>query len=202
MEIGALAGVNYEGTVTRCYGTGSVSGEHDGIGGLVGRVETGDVCQCYSTAAVSGGRDTGGLVGDLSYGSITDCYSRGPVNSGDSSGGLLGGGDYPVVSRCYSTGAVSGGALAGGLVGCPLGYPVFASFYDIQTAGKEYSCGLATGLTTAEMQTAATFLDAGWDFIDETENGTDDIWWILEGQDYPRLWWELVEEDMTETAEN
>jgi hypothetical protein len=21
-------------------------------------------------------------------------------------------------------------------------------------------------------------------------NGTEDIWWILDGQDYPRLWWE------------
>jgi hypothetical protein len=41
------------------------------------------------------------------------------------------------------------------------------------------------------MQEATTFLDAGWDFFDETENGTDDIWWITEGQDYPRLWWEL-----------
>ena len=40
------------------------------------------------------------------------------------------------------------------------------------------------------MQSAATFLEAGWDFIDETENGTEDIWWILGGQDYPRLWWE------------
>ena len=48
----------------------------------------------------------------------------------------------------------------------------------------------ATGRTTAEMRTASTFIDAGWDFVDETENGTDDIWWILEGQDYPRLWWE------------
>ena len=24
----------------------------------------------------------------------------------------------------------------------------------------------------------------------ETANGADDIWWILEGKDYPRLWWE------------
>jgi hypothetical protein len=24
------------------------------------------------------------------------------------------------------------------------------------------------------------------------KNGKDDIWWILEGQDYPRLWWELI----------
>ncbi len=41
----------------------------------------------------------------------------------------------------------------------------------------------------------STFAEAGWDFVDETENGTDDIWWILEGQDYPRLWWEPVEDD-------
>jgi len=40
------------------------------------------------------------------------------------------------------------------------------------------------------MQTAGTFLEAGWDFVGETTNGTEDIWWILEGKDYPRLWWE------------
>jgi len=34
-----------------------------------------------------------------------------------------------------------------------------------------------------------------WDFVDETANGTDDIWWILEGQDYPRLRWELIPEN-------
>jgi hypothetical protein len=52
-----------------------------------------------------------------------------------------------------------------------------------------------TGLTTAQMQTAAMFLDAGRDFVDETANGTEDIWWIDEGQDYPRLWWELTAEN-------
>jgi len=44
------------------------------------------------------------------------------------------------------------------------------------------------------MQTAGTFLEVGWDFVDEIENGTEDIWWILEGQDYPRLWWEAAEQ--------
>jgi hypothetical protein len=44
----------------------------------------------------------------------------------------------------------------------------------------------------AIIQTADTFLKAGWDFIDETANGTEDIWWIDEGKDYPRLWWELI----------
>ena len=51
------------------------------------------------------------------------------------------------------------------------------------------------GKTTAEMQTATTFLDADWDFVDETENGTEDIWWIDEGLDYPRLWWEIIPEN-------
>ncbi|GAG20988.1 unnamed protein product, partial [marine sediment metagenome] len=38
--------------------------------------------------------------------------------------------------------------------------------------------------TTAEMQMASTFTDAGWDF--ETP-----VWTIDEGVDYPRLWWEI-----------
>jgi hypothetical protein len=45
------------------------------------------------------------------------------------------------------------------------------------------------------MQTASTFLEADWDFVDEVVNGTEDVWWILEGQDYPRLWWELIPEN-------
>jgi len=30
----------------------------------------------------------------------------------------------------------------------------------------------------------------------------EDIWWILEGQDYPRLWWELIEDESGAFAEN
>jgi hypothetical protein len=33
--------------------------------------------------------------------------------------------------------------------------------------------------------------DADTDFVDKAANGTEDIWWILEGRDYPSLWWEL-----------
>jgi hypothetical protein len=49
------------------------------------------------------------------------------------------------------------------------------------------------------MHKAKTFLDTGWDFVGETKNGTEDIWWILEGKDYPRLWWELTEPVKTTT---
>jgi hypothetical protein len=83
----------------------------------------------------------------------------------------------------------------GGLVGSRNYYwgdVVSHSFWDTQTSGQTDSAG-GTGKTTGEMQTAKTFLDAGWDFVDEIDNGTEDIWWILEGQDYPRLWWEEIE---------
>jgi hypothetical protein len=103
--------------------------------------------------------------------------------------------DNSVVSRCYSTGPVSGShSDIGGLIGENY-YEDYVTdcFWVIQTSGQSTSAG-GTGKTTTEMQTASTFLDAGWDFVDETANGTEDIWWILEGQDYPRLSWELNKE--------
>lgn len=42
--------------------------------------------------------------------------------------------------------------------------------------------------------TGRAFNDAGWDLVGETANGTEDIWWILEGKGYPRLWWEAAGE--------
>jgi len=103
----------------------------------------------------------------------------------------VGANPWGTVTQCYSTGAVRGtGGYVGGLVGGDWGH-VTASFWDIQTSGQTTSQG-GTGKTTAQMQTARTFLDAGWDFVGETANGTEDIWWILEGKDYPRLWWEAA----------
>jgi hypothetical protein len=63
---------------------------------------------------------------------------------------------------------------------------VTGSFWDRQTSGLTTSAG-GTAKTTAEMRTAKTFLTARWDFVGETANGTEDIWQIQEGKDYPRL---------------
>ena len=69
------------------------------------------------------------------------------------------------------------------------GGTVTDSFWDIETSGQIASKG-GSGKLTVEMQTAATFLKAGWDFVDEIDNGTEDVWWIDDGNDYPRLAWE------------
>jgi hypothetical protein len=138
----------------------------------------------------------GGLVGWNGSGSITRSYSTAVVIGGDAVGGLVGMNPGYVI-ECYSAGRVSGDKDVGGLVGFDRWATALASFWDKTTSGKSVSAG-GTGKTRAQMRSAGTFLEAGWDFMDESENGTDDIWWILEGQDYPRLWWELGNEDLVE----
>ncbi len=205
--VGGLIGINGSwdtpgGSVTRCYSTGVVSGRAE-LGGLVGE-NGGVVTECYSSGLVSGthnSRNLGGLVGQnwmgveiVKSGSVKNSYSSAIVEGTDFVGGLVGynGGS---VTQCYSAGVVSGEGSLGGLVGCALSFFDFGTtyfcFWDAQKSGQAMSIG-GTGKTTAEMQKASTFLNAGWDFAGEMKNGTKDIWWILEGQDYPRLSWERV----------
>jgi len=171
------------------------------VGGLVGLNYRGIITTSYSSGTVSGISGVGGLAGSHSGGGIiTTSYSRGSISGTTGVGGLVGLNHGGSIATSYSTAAVTGDASLGGLVGENYGGDVIACFWDIETSGRPNMCGgqvdeatdcdHSFGKTTAEMQTATTFLDAGWDFIDETTNGSDDIWWILEGQDCPRLWWE------------
>jgi hypothetical protein len=194
--VAGLAGIN-NGTINHCYSNGSVSGGGGYIGGLVGD-NYGSITTSYSTGTVSGRDGVGGLVGDNIRGNISHCYSMTSVVGSYMVGGLVGINEIDSatrtwrghVSQCYSAGSVDGDSIVGGLVGYggSIEY-VTQCFWDTQASGRNGSDG-GTGKTTAEMQTASTFLEAGWDFLDETFNGTDDIWWIDEGKDYPRLWWE------------
>ena len=132
----------------------NISGSGRYIGGLAGWNQAGLVTQCYSTGMVSGDGRVGGLVGE-NDGSIVNSYSTASVSGAESVGGLVGSGggleDYERVTNC---------------------------FWDIETSGQATSFG-GTGKTTAEMQTAKTFLDAGWDFVN--------VWGIGENQTYPYL---------------
>ncbi len=66
------------------------------------------------------------------------------------------------------------GDHVGGLVGYNSYGAISESSWYAGNSGLSTSDG-GRPLTTAEMQTASTFLETGWDFISETENGTDDI---------------------------
>ncbi len=187
--VGGLAGFNQDGDITGCYATGSVSGG-DMAGGLVGVNGSGCfITNSYARGDVVGHTGVGGLAGGTGPGgAITNSYARGDVVGHTVVGGLVGS-NVGSVTTCYATGKAVGDEYVGGLAGWAWDATIARSFWDIQTSGlSDGTDGM--GRTTGQMQTLSTFLEAGWDFVGETANGAEDIWWILEGQDYPRLWWE------------
>ena len=197
-EVGGLVGENGSGgIIMNCYFTGNATGRYS-VGGLVGQ-NLGSIKASYSYADVEGQNAVGGLVGRCAPGETVNCYAKGNVVGEWYVGGLVGsngsgrGHGVGNIHNCYSASANLTGTQKGGLLGADWGGAVDNCFWDIETSGLIKSYG-GEGKTTAEMQMAGTFLNAGWDFTGETENGTEDIWQILDGQDYPRLWWESSEQ--------
>ncbi|MHC4326696.1 MAG: GLUG motif-containing protein [Planctomycetota bacterium] len=193
-DVGGLIGVN-SGTVTNCSAAGAVLGNRD-VGGLVGD-NRGSIANSCSRGDASGEYSIGGLVGGNGGGIISDCYASGTVAGDSSVGGLAGANRWPGrITYSYSRGGVTGTRDVGGLVGLNYEGFVSTSFWDVQTSGRSDMCGRqelgigcnnGNGRTTVEMQRASTFLDAGWDFDGESANGTEDIWSICDGLDYPEL---------------
>jgi len=187
-HIGGLMGYGCSGRIANCYSTGVISGGSN-VGGLAGTHYIGTITMSYSGSTVSGDSAVGGLAGYSLWGWIEASYSTGMITGNEDVGGLVGYNYDGNINNSYSAGAVSGADSVGGLVGKDYYGQIIACFWDTESSGQTTSAR-GTGKTVIEMQTASMFLEAGWDFIDETENGDEDIWWILEGQDYPRLWWE------------
>jgi hypothetical protein len=187
-DVGGLVSFNY-GSITNCRSIGTISGSLS-VGGLA-NMTYGSISGSYSEGVVNGTNWVGGLVG-VAHGSISNCYSENAVRGYSDIGGLVGRNSSGQVSNCYGVGTVTGNYDVGGLVGTSYAGSVLASFWDLRTSGQMISAG-GTSKTTTEMQTADTCLDAKWDFMGETVNGVEDLWWIVEGNDYPRLWWELNE---------
>jgi len=165
-SVGSLVGMLTDAVITGCCAQGgSVSGD-DCIGGLIGS-NAGMVITCYSAVSVSGDSMVGGLVG------------------ANWSSNLYGNG---IIFNSYSVGSVSGNSGIGGLVGHSSG-GVENSFWDTEASGQSTSAR-GTGKTTAQMREPNTFMDAGWDFVDESD-GPSDIWAEPVGGGYPILWWQL-----------
>jgi hypothetical protein len=195
-NIGALAGDIHYGSVQNCQVRGgSVSGDYC-VGGLVGRSTGAELLECSTATTVwAHSSSIGGLGGAVADGLTSDCYSTGSVTGSDKVGGLIGlfssGG---LIRNCYSAGAVSSPGDKGGLIGYhwDSGTSYYKCFWDSDVNPDVNGIGNRTdpnviGQTTANMHLMSTFTNAGWDFVGETANGTDDIWKIDDGNDYPKL---------------
>ncbi len=201
---GGLVGFNDDQTIIRAsYALGDVSGILCS-GGLAGGNAAASIIEdCYAVGSVSGDMFTGGLVGLNGLKEIE-------VDTGETE--LLG----AIVRRSYAVATVTGqdenttGALIGGqgvevLVsdeGEEIGEPADVgelenSFWNLDVnphmsgVGYGNSTG-AEGKTSTEMKIRGRFEDAGWDFLGEAYNGTNDIWRMcVDGMDYPRLQWQF-----------
>lgn len=171
-SVGGLAG-STGGTIADCMSTASVSGGYEKTGGLAGGQSSGKIMRSYTSGIVEGeGKEVGGLLGHVG-GTVSDCYSMAFVMGATEVGGLAGDASG-IIQYCYSTGEVSGNSEEGGLLGANSGL-VLHSFWDRDTSGQAGSAG-GQGKSTADMQTESTFTDAGWDFLGESANGTEEIW--------------------------
>jgi hypothetical protein len=203
-DIGSLCGYLNNGTITNCSSSTSLNGRGS-IGGIVGGFSAGKIEFCHNTAAISGNSNAlGGIVGYIgsgtatnSYCTITNCYNTANITtSGSSSGGIIGFCSSGTISKCYSTGTATGTSRVGGLVGY-CNYEVINNVsysYCLQSPViGEYtanSINIFTGVstkTTTQLQTQSTF--SGWDFVNETTNGTADYWALTTGfnNGYPTL---------------
>jgi hypothetical protein len=187
-DVGGLLGLIFGGAVTGCYSSGSVEGVNS-VGGLAGKIQHGFVRDCFSSGDITGSTAVGGLAGNTS-GIVTNCYSTGSVSGDSIVGGLAGhldDEDNGSVTCCYSAGQVNGVQQVGGLIGDTVNPGnVKYGLWDIETSGTQASSG-GVGKTTAQMHEQATFIAAGWDFVGETANGTNDAWIMPSEGGYPVL---------------
>jgi len=191
-QTGGLAGsLSTNGAISNSYSACSVTGTLDYTGGLVGRISEGSISRCYFTGIVTSLQNySGGLVGDCMSGTtISNSYNIGSVSGVGYVGGLSGRITSGTITNCYSIGSVSGTSSVGGLIGLATTATTTNSFWDTQTSGQSGSAG-GTGKTTAEMKAYETYyFQNGWDFLDETLNGTNNVWGLnpTENNGYPFL---------------
>jgi len=131
----------------------------------------------------------GGLVGwhTSAVRTILNSYSNVSIKGNNIGGGLVGLNDG-LIENSYSLGYVDVNTNSGGLIGVNTGI-VNNSFYDTNMSGQN-DTGKGTPKTTNEMQDINTF--NGWD-IALIENFDGETWFIDDGNDYPRLFYQYVE---------
>ncbi|MEN6309824.1 MAG: GLUG motif-containing protein [Anaerohalosphaeraceae bacterium] len=192
-RMGGITAVNY-GLIERCHANCTIYGT-DTCGVAIGQ-NYGQVYRCSAEGSVEGIWIIGGLIGaNLDQGSISNCYSTALVacrqggSPSKGAGGLVGHIVDGTISNCYFAGKVISETIfasLGGLIGINSGECIGICFWDVQVCGLTSGVGEGSsegilGKTTQQMQTLATFTNAGWDF--------DRPVWMMCGQEYPKLVW-------------
>ncbi len=186
---GGIVGYN-GGTVSYCSSMGSVNGIGGMLGGLVGMNDGLTELSNSDVAVHSEEGSAGGFVG-WNSGLIRNCYSMGNASCENTIpdllkiGGFVGDNDTFILN-CYSTGTVTVNSTiqdSYGFCGKDSGGTIMGCFWDMDTSQATSSEGTVLGKTTAQMTTESydlpnMYTAVGWDFVYESDNGSDDYWMI------------------------
>lgn len=208
MELPERDAIEYE-RIVQCRSDCEVVGKET-VGGLIGFASAGgEILDCYATGRVQGSIDVGGLIGVASGCSVIRCFSVGQITGQEHVGGFIGenmsledvgifiGKDmspegterlarYPPCRLIVEELPSSDGEPKWLHVYRPA---ILSCFWEGEASrmarglgsGADAQGGLSR-LTTAQIRTAASFRNFGWDF--------ESIWTIREGENHPRLRWE------------
>jgi len=191
------------GDIINCYvQDGNISGGGS-VGGIAGYSGLGKINKCYNlNTTISGsGDNVGGMVGCSYFSHFYNSYARGIVwSAGSEVGGFVG---YALVGKfehCYVASYVAGYSPVGAFVGYEETWFEKCFWDTLCSLGLD---GIGTGREDPNLiglgeplWQAQTYIDAGWDFVGEKANGSEDTWRMCEDWlDYPKLWWQYTRGD-------
>ena len=185
-SVGGLIGKSSGSTITKTLSTGDVKGIQD-VGGLVGISSSDTLKTSFSTSKVTGSQNVGGFAGNFVQSIVQDAYATGEVSADTAnSGGFAGKSYFTNYKYTYASGKNSSTSATGkgGFVGAITSDVFTSSFWDTQKSGMATSAGSAVGKTTAQLQTASTFV--GWG-LSTTGAADANVWRIYEGNSSPLL---------------
>ncbi|MBI9031913.1 hypothetical protein JEZ13_07935 [bacterium] len=192
-SVSFLAGISDSTSVSECSTSGNLKGYSSFVGGIMGlNISSYVTCSLNNGTIESDDFGTGGIVGGNFAGHIANCYNWGEINGTTKTGGIVGYTNNGSITNCYSIGIVTGSTETGGIVGINANVTsISGCFWDTQSSNILLSDG-GIGKTSDEMKVYQTYIEAGWDFEEEEENGDSDYWGInpFFNSGYPFLAWE------------
>ena len=196
-NVGGLIGSTnaYYGNVniSTSYSDSNVVSNGYYIGGFIGFAEDAtNISNCYASGEVYGSEDVGGFAGSISGSSIiTNSFSYGKVYYNTY--------DFSVSDRLHDNGLddiifFDYVHNIFGFIGDSNNNAIYC-YWDTETSMQSESPNFgAVGLTTSEMKNIDTYLPY-WNI--STTPCDENIWYLDQGSDYPRLQWELNCEEIT-----
>jgi hypothetical protein len=202
---GGLVGVMVEDsssnwpTINNSYALGNVRG-HTRVGGLVGNLGPGYVYNSFARGNVEAVLRSSSVVGIMVLDAVVNnTYGTGTVTrlSGTNGefGTFTGRNSGANAFNSYTIGSVhytgTSDPTNRGWDGNPASATNANNFFDTETTGQTTGLG-ATAKTTAEMMNIETY--SAWDIVlkeDHDGEYSTAVWYIDNGSDYPRLWFEL-----------